>query len=149
MPPGLTPTCARPTQSELAEFKFGPKYTFRSASDAAEAGTTLDATLWYELELESWGTPLMKLPSKAEMEAARREREEEEARMAEKEPPDGTVLDFATRFLRANSGACADERIARAAEFKEQGNKNLKDGDLEAAKRSYDTVSRTTCAIED
>ena len=113
------------------------------------------------LAASSFDRPVPELPSKADIERGRREREAEAKELARNEPTIGALawvpmqpsrpaacvlehpelahLPVSSHATGLGDGAAPDERIAMALESKERGNQLVKAGtDMMAAKKAYD-----------
>ncbi|KAF0686791.1 Aste57867_21454 [Aphanomyces stellatus] len=106
---------------EVARFIIQPDYGYgvQGLAPKVEPNEVLD----YEIELVSFGKPLPKFPSQAELAESRKRQAEEDRKMLEQNPP-----------------ATVDERMKASNEHKEEGNAFAKKGDYEAAQKCYDTA---------
>ncbi|ETV73867.1 hypothetical protein, variant [Aphanomyces astaci] len=106
---------------EVARFIIKPEYGYGvlGLAPKVEPNETLD----YEIELVSFGKPLPKFPSQAELAESRKRQAEEDRKMLEDNPP-----------------ATVDERLHSSNEQKEEGNVLVKKGDYEGAQKCYDTA---------
>ncbi|ETW00027.1 hypothetical protein, variant 1 [Aphanomyces invadans] len=106
---------------EVARFIIQPEYGYgvQGLAPKVEPNEVLD----YEIELVSYGKPLPKFPSPAELAESRKRQAEEDRKMLEANPP-----------------ATVDERLRSSSEQKEEGNALVKKGDYESAQKCYDTA---------
>ncbi|CAK4616613.1 hypothetical protein LEN26_002024 [Aphanomyces euteiches] len=106
---------------EVARFIIQPEYGYgvQGLAPKVEPNEVLD----YEIELISFGKPLPKFPSQAELAESRKRQAEEDRKRLEENPP-----------------ATVDERLTESTKHKEEGNALVKKGDYEAAQKCYDTA---------
>ncbi|RHY21912.1 hypothetical protein DYB32_009679 [Aphanomyces invadans] len=118
---------------EVARFIIQPEYGYgvQGLAPKVEPNEVLD----YEIELVSYGKPLPKFPSPAELAESRKRQAEEDRKMLEANPP-------------ATVGT--PRRIVFNPEQKEEGNALVKKGDYESAQKCYDTVTSSveTCRLD-
>ncbi|KDO24233.1 hypothetical protein SPRG_09869 [Saprolegnia parasitica CBS 223.65] len=117
---GLDIAVATMNLGEIARFIIKPEYGYgvQGLAPKVEPNEVLD----YEIELVSFGKPLPKFPSQAELAESRKRQNEEDRKMLEENPP-----------------PTVDERLASSNEYKELGNQAVKAGDFAAAQKHYDT----------
>ncbi|KAH9082510.1 hypothetical protein Ae201684P_009833 [Aphanomyces euteiches] len=106
---------------QIARFIIQPEYGYgvQGLAPKVEPNEVLD----YEIELISFGKPLPKFPSQAELAESRKRQAEEDRKRLEENPP-----------------ATVDERLTESTKHKEEGNALVKKGDYEAAQKCYDTA---------
>ncbi|OQR98057.1 hypothetical protein THRCLA_06793 [Thraustotheca clavata] len=117
---GLDIAVASMNVGEISRFIIKPEYGYgaQGLAPKVEPNETLD----YEIELLKYGKSLPKFPTQAELAESRRRQNEEDKKMLEENPP-----------------PTVDERLRSSNEYKELGNRAVKEGDYAAAQKHYDT----------